>query len=285
MRSVPFLMTAVLLSGCNPPATVLPNEAGPTAAKDDPATTDWSRQDSAGDAVLVLAGGDGAPLIRIACAARNPRLIVSVPGFKPIGSEDRLSFGGDGEVVALVAQVGGADRQSGVTAEGPIPDELKRFITGPIHASYGAQTSGPHDPPPDSLAGPFLRSCSEFQTADRIAESRPTPGTSPCLVQDGTMLRLPAMKAIGTEPFWGARTEGRCVTYSTPEDQQGTRIWTKVESGPMGPIYVGAHQGKPFVLRLQPAVNCSDGMSDRKYDWSADLTVGGEERRGCAERL
>ena len=41
MRSVPMLMTAVLLSGCNPPATMLQNEAAPSAAKDNRAATGW----------------------------------------------------------------------------------------------------------------------------------------------------------------------------------------------------------------------------------------------------
>jgi uncharacterized membrane protein len=93
------------------------------------------------------------------------------------------------------------------------------------------------------------------------------------------------MRAIGTEPFWNARTDGRCVTYSTPENQAGTRLWTKVGTGPMGPVWTGSFQGKPFVLRVQPAVRCSDGMSDKVYDWEAILTVGGEERKGCAVRI
>ena len=105
---------------------------------------------------------------------------------------------------------------------------------------------------------------------------------SACLIQDGEELRITPVKAIGTEPFWGARVEGRCVTYSTPEDQAGTRIWTRFNPGQDGGVWVGTFQGKPFKLitRLRP--DCSDGMSDRTYPQEAVLTVGGEERRGCA---
>ena len=105
---------------------------------------------------------------------------------------------------------------------------------------------------------------------------------SACLIQDGEELWTTPVKAIGTEPFWGARVEGRCVTYSTPEDQAGTRIWTRFNPRPDGGVWVGTFQGKPFKLitRLRP--NCSDGMSDRTYPQEAVLTVGGEERRGCA---
>ena len=103
-----------------------------------------------------------------------------------------------------------------------------------------------------------------------------------CMIQDGEELRITPVKAIGTEPFWGARVEGRCVTYSTPEDQAGTRIWTRFNPGPDGGVWVGAFQGKPFKLITRHRPNCSDGMSDRTYPQEAVLTVGGEERRGCA---
>ena len=53
---------------------------------------------------------------------------------------------------------------------------------------------------------------------------------SPCLMQGTDRLRVVPLRAVGTEPFWGARVEGRCVTYSNPENQQGVRIWTRYSS-------------------------------------------------------
>jgi uncharacterized membrane protein len=91
------------------------------------------------------------------------------------------------------------------------------------------------------------------------------------------------LKAIGTEPFWGARIEGRCVTYSHPGDQKGTRVWTRFNTGPDGGIWLGALEGSRFELRTRTAAGCSDGMSDRHYPMAVTLTVNGEERRGCAE--
>lgn len=105
------------------------------------------------------------------------------------------------------------------------------------------------------------------------------------MIQDGEELRVVPVKAIGTEPFWGVRVEGRCVTYSTPEDQKGTRIWTRFESGPNGPVWNGAFGGKRFQLYVQPRPNCSDGMSDKSYPLEARLIVQGEQRQGCAEPL
>ena len=118
--------------------------------------------------------------------------------------------------------------------------------------------------------------------SDPVANEAAGAKISACLIQDGERLNITAVKAIGTEPFWGARIEGRCVTYSTPEDQAGTRIWGRFNPGPDGGVWIGTFQGKPFKLitRLKP--DCSDGMSDHIYPQEVTLTVGGEERRGCA---
>jgi uncharacterized membrane protein len=109
---------------------------------------------------------------------------------------------------------------------------------------------------------------------------------SACLTQDGEALTH-KLKALGTEPFWAAEVEGRCVTYKTPEDQPGTRVWTRVDTGPQGPVWNGALRGRQFQLIVKPAAppGCSDGMSDKTYPMDALLRVDGETRNGCAEPL
>lgn len=113
------------------------------------------------------------------------------------------------------------------------------------------------------------------------------PGSaSPCMMQGSERLTIEPFRALGTEPFWSARVEGRCVTYSTPEDQQGTRVWTRYSPGANGGgTWVGQLRGKPFELRTRAEPGCSDGMSDKRYPVAADLAVDGEQRRGCAEPL
>ena len=66
--------------------------------------------------------------------------------------------------------------------------------------------------------------------------SEPTPTAASaegnaCLVQDNEALSVPAIRATGTEPFWSAQVEGRCVNYSTPENQGGVRVWTRFSPG------------------------------------------------------
>lgn len=99
------------------------------------------------------------------------------------------------------------------------------------------------------------------------------------------MLSSRPLKVVGTEPFWGARIDGRCVTYSTPDNQAGTRIWTRFTPDPNGGTWTGTYQGKPFELKTTKVDSCSDGMSDTVYPIEAGLKVSGEDLRGCAEPL
>jgi uncharacterized membrane protein len=119
-------------------------------------------------------------------------------------------------------------------------------------------------------------------TATPAAKTRPGPKASACLVQDGTPIPANRFRAVGTEPFWGARIEGRCVTYSHPDDQAGTRVWTRWSGKEGVGVWKGSLGGKPFVLRIRAEPGCSDGMSDERYPLAVSLTVGGEERQGCA---
>lgn len=109
---------------------------------------------------------------------------------------------------------------------------------------------------------------------------------SPCLVQGTERLEVTPIRAVGTEPFWGARVEGRCVTYSTPENQQGVRIWTRYTAGQNGRgAWVGQLDGQKFEMRVRPEAGCSDGMSDESYPMAVELSVNGESRKGCAKPL
>ena len=140
-----------------------------------------------------------------------------------------------------------------------------------------AAPSNPVQPANDALAGPVQNDLPSAQPKSDTAGH-------PCRDQGGKDLTQ-NVKALGTEPFWAAEVEGRCVTYKTPEDQQGTRVWTHVDTGPQGPVWNGALNGREFQLIVKPAgpQGCSDGMSDKTYPMDAVLRVEGETRNGCAE--
>ncbi|HEY7809882.1 MAG TPA: hypothetical protein VIA98_05855 [Allosphingosinicella sp.] len=256
-------------------ASPVANTAAPSAP-----TGTWQLQASGEGTALALSGASG---LRLSCPAGGNQLLVNVPGFRPIGSEERLSFGGGGAVVALVADTKGDTQRGGVTGAGPVPAELPSLLTGSVSASYGAQTSGPHAAPPAELAKAFVAACRKGASAPAPAPVEQVESGSPCTTQGKERLTVPPLRAFGTEPFWAASVTGRCVTYSHPEDQKGTRVWTRYTPGARGGgSWAGSLAGKPFQLTLRAAPGCSDGMSDRVYPLKADLLVGGERRSGCA---
>jgi uncharacterized membrane protein len=120
--------------------------------------------------------------------------------------------------------------------------------------------------------------------AHPVGKAEPV-GVSPCLVQGTEQLNVKSLRAVGTEPFWSAQVEGRCVTYSTPDDQQGTRVWTRYSQGPnSGGVWIGQLGGKRFEMRSRPDSGCSDGMSDKRYPIAVELVVDSQQLRGCAEQ-
>ena len=135
---------------------------------------------------------------------------------------------------------------------------------------------------PRGDAGEAARPAAADPRTDSAAPA--APAAHPCRTQDGQAVTH-RLKAVGTEPFWAAEVDGRCVTYRTPEDQSGTRVWTKVEAGAQGAVWNGALRGRQFQLIVRPAAGCSDGMSDRTYPLESVLRVDGETRKGCAEPL
>lgn len=250
---------------------------------------------SSGEGAALVYPASGAAAVRLFCPAGGQTLLVNVPGFRPVGSEERMTFGSGGTVHTLVADSRGDSLRGGVSGTGPVPGNLAALLGGRVAVNYGAQDSGPHPAPPASLVGSFVTACNDrgpsltptaSPTATPTAKPTPKPtSVSACLVQGDDRLDNPPLRAVGTEPFWAARIEGRCVTYSHPENIDGTRVWTRFTPGSGGGgTWVGALQGKPFVLTARPQAGCSDGMSDNRYPLAVALTVGGEQRQGCAER-
>lgn len=82
---------------------------------------------------------------------------------------------------------------------------------------------------------------------------------------------------VGTEPFWGGRiqSDGLTLSRAGQPDVSAANTGVKVE-GDVGVWGVGG-----LVFRLHPEP-CSDGMSDRKYDYRAEVTINGQVLRGCA---
>ena len=173
---------------------------------------------------------------------------------------------------------------------------MRRFLVvtamSLLAACGGTRGENSAEPTPDVAANTVEVGNEAGETAaapanSAVASSNAEAGSvSPCRVQGTVRLNVEPLRAIGTEPFWSARVEGRCVTYSTPEDQQGTRIWTRYSQGAEGRgVWIGQFNDKPFEMRTRPEPGCSDGMSDNRYPIAVELMVDGDKRRGCAENV
>ena len=166
--SIPILAAAVL-AACTAEAPLRDDEPVPAPAPAEPAESrsglDWQAEAvGAGHRLRLSNLATGAHLLTISCLAPS-RLTVHAPAFTPIGSEDRFSFGIGAEPVTLVANPYEQQRGAGVTAEGPIPDNLETLFAGAdtIGALYGTQQVGPHAAPPEILREPFLRACTALR--------------------------------------------------------------------------------------------------------------------------
>jgi uncharacterized membrane protein len=88
------------------------------------------------------------------------------------------------------------------------------------------------------------------------------------------------VRFTGTEPFWGGQVGGGSLTYTTPDNPDGTAIMVERFAGRGGLSFTGMLEGADFEMMVTP-LECSDGMSDRTYPFTVTLKLGDELRNGC----
>ena len=139
-----------------------------------------------------------------------------------------------------------------------------------------------------------LTGCAEGERTDRSTgdsaaavepQDRAEPGEAPGDTDDrrpfAEIAPNETVHFTGTEPFWGGKVTGSTLTYSTPENIDGTQISVERFAGRGGLSYSGQHSEAPFDVTITRG-QCSDGMSDRTYPYTVTLSVEGEQRSGCA---
>ena len=89
----------------------------------------------------------------------------------------------------------------------------------------------------------------------------------------------------GTEPFWALNikraADGYEALYSTPDLPDGKAFLVKRFAGNNGLGFSGEMEGVPVNLTLTPG-DCSDGMSEASYPYTATVLMGEETLFGCA---
>lgn len=117
----------------------------------------------------------------------------------------------------------------------------------------------------------ILTACQQSDDSVTVSQSEVFDGITP----------EQTVRFTGTEPFWGGRIEQGMAYYSTPDDPQGTGFPIDRFAGLNGVSFSGMMRGERFDLMVTPG-ECSDGMSDRTYAYTATLMLGDQTREGCA---
>ncbi|MEE4207596.1 MAG: hypothetical protein V2I39_14975 [Erythrobacter sp.] len=92
------------------------------------------------------------------------------------------------------------------------------------------------------------------------------------------------IEVTGNEPFWGMtidQSQG-AAAYSTPENIDGTRFEVARFAGNNGLGFTGTLDGGEAVTVTITPGECSDGMTDRTYPFTATAEIGERDLRGCA---
>ena len=131
---------------------------------------------------------------------------------------------------------------------------------------------------PDSTSEPAAEKPAAVAPTNQGAAAVPgdTRSTEP---YDG-IREAEVLRFTGTEPFWGGRVSGGTLTYSTPEDQDGTEIAVERFAGRGGLSFGGTLEDANFEMVVTP-LECRDGMSDRTYPFTVTLQIAEETRNGC----
>lgn len=119
---------------------------------------------------------------------------------------------------------------------------------------------------------------------DPRAHDSPGVATPPADAPPETAVRAASpfegdFKLVGTEPFWGLDITGDQLLLSRPDAPDVVAPRTNpVIDGP-GAVWISG----ALNVRLTPGA-CSDGMSDRRYAYTATVKAGEVSLNGCGDR-
>ena len=93
------------------------------------------------------------------------------------------------------------------------------------------------------------------------------------------------LRALGTEPFWALDIDSTGLRFTTPEDTSGMRFPPNAPTPVAGDTLVWMAETEMTAIHVRIwREQCSDGMSDRAYPYTAIVRVAGTTYRGCADR-
>jgi uncharacterized membrane protein len=116
-------------------------------------------------------------------------------------------------------------------------------------------------------------------TPAAVAVPDPAPVVEPAGVVIGGVDFSAPVRALGTEPFWGVEITPRELVVSGV-DRPEMRVANPGVQMQGDAAVIAAGDQLTITLR---DVDCSDGMSDRVYALEAEVKLGAETLKGCAD--
>lgn len=133
----------------------------------------------------------------------------------------------------------------------------------------------------------ILSSCGAWSSKKDIAVN-PYPSV-PLSASTGIALPTPSQSGSsyvvkGTEPFWSVTVKPGIATYSRPWETKAVEtVFQVTEENTKSTVMIKSIKWD-FFLTLTKG-NCSDGMSDTKYEYTSTILVGAESLSGCAFKV
>lgn len=122
----------------------------------------------------------------------------------------------------------------------------------------------------------------------RVMAQSQVPAGSVATLVSTSAAKDAAFTVTGNEPFWNVSISRGSIVYSSPEEvkRQTFPYVTPMTAAnrPDDVLRVYRLRGRPEgMLILKRTSNCSDGMSDKSYPYSATLILGNRAFEGCAQ--
>ena len=120
---------------------------------------------------------------------------------------------------------------------------------------------------------------------ERPARSADSTAAAPAATGNASVATNETLRALGTEPFWALDIDSTGLRFTTPQDTAGMRVPPNAPSPVAGDtlVWMAESELAAIHVRIWPT-QCSDGMSDRVYPWTAIVRVAGTTYQGCADR-
>lgn len=115
------------------------------------------------------------------------------------------------------------------------------------------------------------------------------PALQPASTSRGISVATPvSYRCTGTEPFWSLDISPAGIVFQSPESSPVTYPYSASQNNAGSiefntSLNIGATKSTLKVL-LTPG-DCSDGMSDIQYPYSAEVVLDGQRLRGCAKAI